>query len=111
MINGSRNERIPIGLAGTFTFQSRRRSLAVRGVIFDSPRCQASRAESPLPVLHSGPDCARAKCRPAVVTASKHQTHNTLGLDILLQLRFKTMHKSLVGRFNLSRTLNRRTWA
>src|SRR4051812_15053380 len=91
-IKGSRNESIPIVLVGTFTFQSRRKSFAVRGVIFDSPRCQASRAGSPLPVVHSGPDCPTAECRPSVVTISKHQTDNALGLDILLKFRFEAMH-------------------
>src|SRR5262249_17373327 len=86
-IKGSRKESIPIVFVGTFTFQSRRRSLAVCTVIFDSPRCQASRAGSPLPVVHSGPDCPSAEYRPAVVMTSKHQTDNARGLDILLELR------------------------
>src|SRR3954471_667454 len=91
-IKGSRNESIPIGLVATFTFQSRRKSFAVRGVIFDSPRCQASREGSPLPVVHSGPDCPGAECRPSIMTTSKHQTDNPLGLDILLKFRFEAMH-------------------
>src|SRR5579864_2639412 len=95
-IKGSRNESIPIGLAATFTFQSRRRSFAVRGVIFDSPRCQPSRAGSPLPVVHSGPDCPSEECRPNVVTTSKHQTGNILGL-VLLELGFEAMCRSLMG--------------
>src|SRR5579871_5728534 len=90
-IKGSRNESIPIVLVGTFTFQSRRRSFAVCGVIFDSPRCQASRAGSPLEVVHSAPDCPSAECRPTVMTTSKHQTAKTLGLDILVELRVESM--------------------
>src|SRR5580658_8913606 len=88
-ISGSRNDSIPIGLAPTLTFQSRRRFPAVRGVIFDSPRCQASRAASPLLVSHSESDWPPARFGHNSVPPRMQSEGKAISLRNLLEQPFK----------------------
>jgi len=90
-INGSRNDCIPIVLFSTLVFQSSCSLRAFFVVIFDSPRCQASRAGSALLVSHSAVDWPYAGLSVTSAHPTRQIARKTLKPCVLLKPLWRDM--------------------
>ena len=97
-INGSRNDCIPIVLLSTFVFHSSCSLLTFFVVIFDSPRCQASRAGSALLVIHSAVDWLYAGHSVTSAHPTRQIARKTLKPRVLFKPLWKDMKLTPSGR-------------
>ena len=97
-INGSRNDCIPIVLLSTLVFQSSCSLRAFFVVIFELPRCQASRAGSALLVSHSAVDWPYAGLSVTSAHPTRQIARKTLKPCVLLKPLWRDMKLTPSGR-------------